>query len=202
MPAGEAPLVLALAQRPVQAGQDRGFLGVQDEVVPVEQQAAGAEHGGELGVHGAQLGLGEPVQRGGTHRGVRRTGAQAQPRGPAGNAQVQVGEAQSGHVRVGRPAQGQRHRIGVDADDPGARQPGEQPDPQRTGPAADVEDERVGPSGPLLDRVDERGEPVLAVRQALFLLAVPALDPFPGGVAVEFGHVLASPADCYWLNYL
>ena len=132
------------------------------------------------------------MQRGGAHRGVRCPGLQAQPRRPAGNAQVQVGEAQPGQAGVGRPAQGQRHRIGVDADDRGARQPGEQADPQRAGPAADVEDERVAPSGPLLDRVDERGEPVLAVWQALLLLAVPALDPFPGGVAVEFGHGPAS----------
>ena len=117
---------------------------------------------------------------------------QTQPRRPAGHTQVKLGEAQPGHVGIGRPAQGQRHRIGIDADDRGARQPGEQPDPQRAGPAADVEDERVGPSGPLLDRVDEHGEPVLAVRQALLLLAVPALDPFPGGVAVEFGHEPAS----------
>ena len=41
---------------------------------------------------------------------------------------------------------------------------------------------------PELDRVDERGEPVLAVRQALFLLAVPAVDPVSCGVAVKFGH--------------
>jgi hypothetical protein len=126
-------------------------------------------------------------------------GSQAQPRRPAGQAQVLLGEAQPGHVGVGGPAQGQRHRISVDADDRGARQPGEQPDPQRAGPAADVEDERVGPSGTLLNRVDERSEPVLAVRQTLLLLPVPALDPFPGGIAVEFWHGAASSVR-YWLR--
>ena len=78
-------------------------------------------------------------------------------------------------------------------------EPGEQPDGQRTGTAADVEDERVRSPGTLLNRVDERGEPVLAVRQALLLLAVPALDPVSCGITVEFRHA-DSLAASYWLR--
>ena len=40
VPAGEAPLVLALAQRQVKTGQGRGLLGVEGEVVAVQEQAA------------------------------------------------------------------------------------------------------------------------------------------------------------------
>ncbi len=129
MPAGKAPQVLALPQRQVEAGQDRRLLRVEGEVVAVEQQAAGAEDGREFGVHGAQVRFGQPVQRGRAHRGVGGA-AEAQAPGPAGNTQVQIDQAQPGQVMVGRRAQGQRDRVGVDADDRGVRQPAEQPDGQ------------------------------------------------------------------------
>jgi hypothetical protein len=189
MPAGKPAQVLALPQRQVEAGQDRRLFRVEGEVVAVEQQGAGAEHGGEFGVHGAQVRLGQPVQRGRAHRGVGGA-AEAESPGPAGHAQVQVDQAQAGQVRVGRQAQGQRDRVGVDADHRGLRQPAKQPDRERAGPAAEVEHERVRAAGPLLDRVDQRGEPVLSVRQALLLLAVPALDPVSRGVAVELRHAV------------
>src|SRR6202042_1681235 len=81
---------------------------------------------------------------------------------------------------------------GVDADARGVRQPVEQPDGQRAGTAAQVEHDRVRAAGALGDRIDQGGEPVLAIGQARLLLAVPALDPLPCGVmvryAVTFGH--------------
>jgi hypothetical protein len=92
MPAGKPPPVLALPQRLVEAGQDRRLLRVEEEVIAVEQQAAGAQDGSEFGVHGAQIRLGQPVQRGRAHRGVGGA-AEAQVPGPAGNAQVQVDQA-------------------------------------------------------------------------------------------------------------
>jgi len=99
MPAGKPPLVLALAQRPIKAGQDRRQFRVQAEVVAVEEQAAGAQDGGEFGVHRAQLRFGQPVQRGRAHRGVGGA-VEAQVPGPAGNAQVQVEQAEPGQVPV------------------------------------------------------------------------------------------------------
>ena len=191
VPAGKAPQFLALPQGLVQVSQDRRLFGVESEMVAVEEEAAGAEHTREFGVQGAQIRLGQPVERGRTYRGVGGA-VQAQRPGPAGHAKVQVDQAQPGQVRVGRSGQGQRDRVGVDADDRGLRQPAEQPDRQRARPAAQVEHERVRAAGGLLDRVDQRGEPVLPVRQAFLLLAVPALDPVPCGVAVELRHALAS----------
>ncbi len=129
MPAGKTALVLSLPQRQVEAGQDGRPFRVEGEVIAVEQQAAGAQDGGEFGVRGAQVRFGQPVQRGGAHRGVGRA-AQVQLPGPAGNAQVQVDQAEPGKVLVGGQAQGQRDRVGIDADDRGPRQPAEQADGQ------------------------------------------------------------------------
>jgi hypothetical protein len=156
-------------------------------VIAVEQQSARTEHGGQFGVHGPQIVLGQPMQGGGADRRVRGPG-QVQPGRPAGFAQVQVNKTEPGPAGVGGLAQRQRHRVGVDADDGGARQPVEQPDGQRAGAAAEVEDQRVRAPGSLFDRVDQGREPVLAIRQALLLLAIPALDPVQCGVAVKFRH--------------
>jgi hypothetical protein len=65
------------------------------------------------------------------------------------------------------------------------RQPVEQPAGQRAGAAAKVEHQRVRAAGPLFDRVDQGGEPVLAIGQAGFLLTVPALDPLSCGAPVK-----------------
>ena len=51
---------------------------------------------------------------------------QVQAGGPGGHAQVQVDEAEPGAAAVGRLAQRQCHRVGVDADDGGVRHPVEQ----------------------------------------------------------------------------
>ena len=66
----------------------------------------------------------------------------------------------------------------------------QQPHRERARAAAEVEDERVGPPGARLHRVDERGEPVLAVGHVDLLLKVPALDPVPGGGGVEGRQIL------------
>ena len=156
-------------------------------MIAVEQEAPRTEHGGQFGVHGAQVVFGQPVQGGGADRRVRGPG-QAQPGRPAGLPQIQVDEAQPGPAGVRSLAQRQRHGVGVDTDDGGTRQPVEQPDGQRAGAAAQVEDQRVRAPGPLFDRVDQGREPVLAIGQALLLLEIPACDPVQCGVAVKFRH--------------
>jgi len=108
---------------------------------------------------------------------------------------VRVTEELRGNPEEGqdvRPAEREQQRVGVHGDHGGAREPVEQPHRERAGAAAEVEDQRVRAPGPLLDRVDQGREPVLAIRQALLLLAIPALDPVQCGVTVKFRHARAS----------
>ena len=75
-----------------------------------------------------------------------------------------------------------------------------QPDRQRAGPAAEVEHHRVGAPRDLLDGVDDRGEPILPIRQVLLLLGVPPLYPTLSFVLVE--HGLSVPAEAGALRVL
>ena len=74
-------------------------------MVAVERRAAGAKRGGELGVEGSQIRLGQPVQRGRAHRGVRRPGIRSRRPGATGSTWTPHATAPGGtarpHARTG-----------------------------------------------------------------------------------------------------
>ena len=184
----------ALADGVPEAGQGGHRRLVLLQVVAVEHQPAGAQHGRQFRVHGPQLGPVQPVQRGGAHRRVRGT-VQAQRRRPAGFPQVLVHEAKPGTAAIRSAAEGQQQRIGIDGHHARRGHPVEQPDREGAGAAAQVEHERVVPAHPGLDRVDEYGEPLLAVGHVPLLLGVPAADPPLGPVQVHNRPLPSGPGE-------
>ena len=183
----EAPLLFARDQRLAQPFDDGAGALVALEVVTIEQQAAGPQGRGQFRVHGPERGAGQPVQRGGAHGRVGRA-VQAEGGRPARRAQVTVGEPQPRPLPVRGPAQREQQRVGVHRDHRRGGDPVEQPDRQGAGAAAQVQHERVGAAGALLDRVDQRREPVFPVRQVFLLLLIPLGDPLQRRPLVQSRH--------------
>jgi hypothetical protein len=95
------------------------------ELVAIEEHSSGTQDSSQFSVRGSQLRLGEPVQRGRAHGGVRLA-VETKGGMPTWRSQVEIEEPKTWLVVVARSSEGEQQRIGVNCDDGSRREAIEQ----------------------------------------------------------------------------
>ena len=155
------------------------------------KSAAGPQQTGDAGVRRRQRRQTEPVQRRRRHDGVERAVRRGRL-GPVRRAEVGGNPREATVAIAVRPLPEQhQHRVVVERDHSGVREPVEDPHAERARAAAEVEHDRVVGAGHVRDRIEDHAEALLAIRHVRLLLAIPALEPHRSvdrATAAPFGN--------------